>query len=661
MYIKFGTAVTKGISMTRGIVEGGGLCPLLYLLYAKEVTEQYNKGWGKPGVGFQLARSPTQTAMQRCDNSGGTYMQDALVTVSYADDDNSNATSVEGLRENLRAAERAAAVMSAKLNVGPEKSALMVTLPPVSWQSKDAKVLALSLQAGAATQGQEVGGSTSSSTSSSGVGGGGSGEGMGKLTLQDKDLPQLTAYCLLGVWLDAEQGVLGWNSYHATRKTREWQAATYSFLRSNVKTHSIVVAGARWKQYVRPCMTYACELWAHGGGEDVVIVTENKLLRCVLQAPQDMPVCVLYGMAGELRFTDLCRARRLKFAVKVMGERYEERGPSEAYKEMRRMAELWAKLRSMDASEHKQEQDVAKRRLRLYFNTILEDARVLDRDAAALLREADYPLSAPVDAMQNWEAEWGEWLDDRRSEAEHKAWVKRMGASVKAATLRTATRWLRDTVAESSSLQEVSQLHMYVRAMPCAHLKPSTAQVLRVAARGGLRTVLSHMDWNYNADRHRCPLCGDTAAVEAGVQGRMRTLQHVARDCRVFEQERRRGVATGARHCAGGRRYGSHGTRGGRHDVLEGRDAGDATPLLHAHHWRAVPGRLHGRWHGTVGHGDGSGRWCTRRREAEAAQSVRPTGGGDRPTAHAHSMASARGDREGEDGGWSGLAAAGST
>ena len=315
---------------------------------------------------------------------------------------------------------------------------------------------------------------------------------MGKLTLQDKDLPQVTAYCLLGVWLDAEQGVLGWHSYHATRKTREWQAAMYSFLRSNVKTHSIVVAGARWKQYVRPCMTYACELWAHGGGEDDIIVTENKLLRCVLQAPQDMPVCVLYGMAGELRFTDLCRARRLKFAVKVMGERYEERGPSEAYKEMRRMAELWAKLRSMDASEHKQEQDVAKRRLKLYFNTILEDARVLDRDAAALLREADYPLSAPVDAMQNWEAEWGEWLDDRRSEAEHKAWVKRMGASVKAATLRTATRWLRDTVAESSSLQEVSQLHMYVRAMPCAHLKPSTAQVLRVAARGGLRTVLSH-------------------------------------------------------------------------------------------------------------------------------------------------------------------------
>ena len=99
------------------------MCPILYLLYARDVALQYNAGWSTPGIGFALATPPTLPALQQCVNADGTYMTDPLVVISYADDDNHTATTVDGLRANLAAAEAAAAVTATTLNVGATKSA----------------------------------------------------------------------------------------------------------------------------------------------------------------------------------------------------------------------------------------------------------------------------------------------------------------------------------------------------------------------------------------------------------------------------------------------------------------------------------------------------------------------------------------------------------
>ena len=123
------------------------MCPILYLLYARDVALQYNAGWSTPGIGFALATPPTLPALQQCVNADGTYMTDPLVVISYADDDNHTATTVDGLRANLAAAEAAAAVTATTLNVGATKSAYMGTLPRPSWRTPEAHRLATTMAA----------------------------------------------------------------------------------------------------------------------------------------------------------------------------------------------------------------------------------------------------------------------------------------------------------------------------------------------------------------------------------------------------------------------------------------------------------------------------------------------------------------------------------
>ena len=213
------------------------MCPILYLLYARDVALQYNAGWSTPGIGFALATPPTLPALQQCVNADGTYMTDPLVVISYADDDNHTATTVDGLRANLAAAQAAAAAVTATtLNVGATKSAS---------HADAAKAVVED------TRGTPFGNDD------------GSDDRRHRRTRRRRGHHTATSAHPRGhgvqphggVWDDAAKGVAWLSDLHRRKKRNGWNGIKYAYLRSNISVHSITVAVARWKQFTRSCWT----------------------------------------------------------------------------------------------------------------------------------------------------------------------------------------------------------------------------------------------------------------------------------------------------------------------------------------------------------------------------------------------------------------------
>ena len=183
---------------------------------------------------------------------------------------------------------------------------------------------------------------------------------------------------------------------------------------------------------------------------------------------------------------------------------------------------------------------MTERRKTLYWEQVMADAAAMDSEArTALPHGTTHPLDgpAPDDAVDSWQTLLEAWLaGDVATPEQHRDMVHRCARSARAATLRAATLWVRTTTEAQPSTADVRELSRYVRAMPCAHLPPSEAMQLRVAARGGLRTVLGYDDYALNKLRHRCPLCGRTSAAD---EPELWTVTHLTRDCTALETERR--------------------------------------------------------------------------------------------------------------------------
>ena len=126
----------------------------------------------------------------------------------------------------------------------------------------------------------------------------------------------------------------------------------------------------------------------------------------------------------------------------------------------------------------------------------------MDSEARTVLPHGTtQPLDGPArdDAVDSWQTLLEAWLaGDVATPEQHRDMVHRCARSARAATLRAATLWVRTTTEAQPSTADVRELNRYVRSMPCAHLPPSEAMQLRVAARGGRRTVLGYDDYALN-------------------------------------------------------------------------------------------------------------------------------------------------------------------